>query len=87
MSYPFAVAAAPDASRIAQGVIHRDVQTQVLATAQVRRDAERARRVPRAEEGASTRDRFGDADREAGDVPGGADAHPRRTGGRLDLMA
>ncbi|MCC6832644.1 MAG: hypothetical protein IT200_14980 [Thermoleophilia bacterium] len=83
----FHQAASIDAVRIAQATIHRDAQTQALATASVKRDLEKSRRIPEAERAAKQRDRFKrDPDREpeAG-APGGRT--PGGPGSRLDFLA
>lgn len=83
MSYPFASAALPDATRIAQTVVHRDVQAQVLVTAQTRRHVAESRRIPEAARGAGT-SRHGERPRAARDPqPPPDDGNGRR----LDLRA
>ncbi len=83
----FHQAASIDAVRIAQATLHRDVQTQVVATAGVKRDVQHARKIPEAERAAKHRDRFKrDRDRppEAGDQAGRAPSMP---GSLLDFLA
>lgn len=90
MSLPIISVAAPDATRIAQTVVHRDLQTQVLVTAQSRRHTDEARRLPAATKGTATRDRFRRAAREEGvpaDAEGTAPVTARRPPGSLDLLA
>jgi len=83
----FHQAASIDAVRIAQATIHRDAQTQVLATASVKRDVEKSRRIPEAERTAKHRDRFRrDPDHEAeAEAPGART--PGAPGSRLDFLA
>lgn len=82
----FHQAASIDAVRIAQATIHRDAQTQVLATASVKRDVEKARKIPEAERTAKERDRFHRDRREpeAGAQDGRAPSMP---GSLLDFLA
>lgn len=83
----FHQAASIDAVRIAQATIHRDAQTQVLATAAVKRDVEKSRKIPEAERAAKQRDRFKrDPDRapESGVHEGRAPSMP---GSLLDFLA
>ncbi|MFN8124447.1 MAG: hypothetical protein U0237_18715 [Thermoleophilia bacterium] len=83
----FHQAASIDAVRIAQATIHRDAQTQVLAASSVKRDVEKARKIPEAERAAKHRDRFKrDPDREpeAGTHEGRA---PSMSGSLLDFLA
>lgn len=89
MSLPIISVAAPDATRIAQTVVHRDLQTQVLVTAQSRRHTDEARRLPAATRGTATRDRFRRTGRQgsAPDEAEGAAPVTRRPPGSLDLLA
>ncbi len=81
----FHQAASIDAARIAQVALQRDVQTQVLATAGVKRDVQHARKIPEAERTAEQRERF---KRERGTPEGEPDGRaPSMPGSLLDFLA
>jgi hypothetical protein len=81
----FHQAASIDAVRIAQVALQRDVQTQALATAGVKRDTQHARRIPEAERTAKQRERFS---RDRGAPEGEGDGRaPSMPGSLLDFLA
>lgn len=90
MSLPIQQVALPDATRIAQAIVHRDAQTQLLAGTEARRHTTRARELPAAAKGAATRERFrrsGSDGTAPGDAEGEAPVTVRPRPGHLDLLA